>query len=252
MGKESRAIIKSKIGYHLSKVAPFGLRIGIRLRNGLKYIVRSRTMDRSIIKEVWISKVYDQFGIKVEKGDTVIDIGAHIGVFSTYAATLSETGKIYAFEPFMDNFKMLEQHKLMNQKENLFVFNKGVSDTAGKKTLFLSPDNNTGGHSLHLKNHSSNKIEIETIQLGAFCKEHNIHQIDFLKLDCEGAEFEILKSNESILDKVQKVVMECHPYANHTVSEMIGLLERNEFEIMRETHKSLEDIQMLYARKNRN
>lgn len=242
-------MLKNKIGYHWSKLAPFGKDVTINLKNGLRFIVRAKTMDRSVLKEVWLKNIYDQHGINVEEGDTVIDIGAHIGVFSVYAADRSKTGKVYAFEPFIENYKRLDRHKSINHKSNLHIFNKGVSSIDGTQMLFLSPDNNTGGHSLHLKNESTNKVEIETLTLPKFCEEHQIDKIDFLKLDCEGAEFDILKSNEAILDRVVKMVLECHPYANNTVQSMIDLLEKHHFKVMRETEDKGEATQMLYARK---
>jgi FkbM family methyltransferase len=244
-----KGILKGKLAYHLSKIAPMNFSIPIKLVNGLKYMVRARTMDRSVLKEVWIKNIYNKHGVKVNEGDTVVDIGAHIGVFSVYAAELSKTGSVYAFEPFINNYRMLEKHKIINHKENLFIYNKGISDREGTQTLFLSPDNNTGGHSLHLKNHSDRKAEIQTITLSGFCDREKIHKIDFLKMDCEGAEFEILRSDESILQKVNKIVMECHPYGNNSVEDIVSILERNGFKVVRESNNSPNGIEMLYAMK---
>lgn len=241
-------VLKGKFKYHLSKLAPTNTNITIALKNGLKFIVRARTMDRSVLKEVWIKEIYNKHGICVEKGDTVVDIGGHIGVFSVYAAHLSETGKVIAFEPFIENFKRLEQHKKINDKKNLFVYNKGVSSTTGVQTLHLSPDDNTGGHSLHLKTQSDNTIDIETVNLISFCETEKIDKIDFLKLDCEGAEFEIIKSSEAILSKVAKIIMECHPFADNTVDDMIEILERNGFTIIRESNH-IGGIEMLYCKR---
>lgn len=250
MSEQGKGILKGKIAYQLSKIAPKNTNITIRLKNGLKFIVRARTMDKSVLKEVWLRNIYNKYGITVEKGDTVIDIGGHIGLFSVYAAEMSQTGKVYAFEPFKDNFKRLENHKLINKKDNLFVYNKGISDKEGIQTLYLSPDNNTGGHSLHPENSENvNKVEIETIRLNDFCTKENIDRIHFLKLDCEGAEYEILFSDETILQKVDKIIMECHPFQEKTVDHMIELLERNNFTVIRELNNTSIGIEMLYARK---
>ena len=249
MKQKSKRVFKGKIGYHLSKLAPHNFKIGINLKNGMKYIVRSRTMDRAVIKEVWLKNIYNQHGIKVEEGDTVVDIGAHIGVFSTYAAELNKTGKIFAFEPFSENYTMLEQHKVLNKKENLTTYNKAVARATGKQTLYLSPNSNTGGHSFHLTKNSDREIEVETTTLRAFCDQNNIGTIDFLKLDCEGAEFEILQADKSILDNVKKIVLECHPYEHNTVMSMMALLKERGFKVYRDSSVSDEQIQMLYGKK---
>ena len=250
MSKSGKAELKGKFWYHLSKIAPMNTRIPIALTNGLKFVLRARTMDKSVLKEVWISSIYNKHNIDVEQGDTVVDIGAHIGLFSVYASSISETGKVYAFEPFVNNFKQLKEHKEINHQDNLSIYNIAISDKAGTATLNLSPDNNTGGHSLHLKTHSDNKVEVETMSLTSFCAQENIDKIDYLKLDCEGAEFTILQADESILNRVRKIVMECHPYEENTVDAMIELLGRNGFKVTRESNNSPSGTEMLYAINN--
>ena len=246
---QGKKILKGRFSYLLSKIAPKNSNITINLKNGLKFILRARTMDKSVLKEVWFKTIYDKHNIKVEKGDTVIDIGAHIGIFSIYASEISQTGNIYAFEPFIENYKRLEKHKIINNKNNLFIYNEGITDKEGIQTLYLSPDNNTGGHSLYLKSHSNKKVDIHTIKLMDFCEREKINRIDFLKMDCEGAEFDILMSNETVLKKVNKIIMECHPYKDNNVAIMIQLLERNGFKVIRESNNSTSGVEMLYARK---
>lgn len=236
-----------KLWYHLSKIAPMNTRIPIMLTNGLKFYIRARTMDKSVLKEVWVKSIYNKHGIGVAPGDTVVDIGGHIGLFSVYASSLSKTGKVYAFEPFLKNFEKLKEHKQINKQDNLFIFNKAIADKEGTQTLFLSPDNNTGGHSLHLKTESDNTAVVETLSLASFCKSENIDRIDYLKLDCEGAEFNIIKADESILDRVKKLVMECHPHGDNTVDAMIEILERHGFEVNRESSNSPSGNEMLYC-----
>lgn len=249
MNRGNRSILKSHLNYHLSKILPKGMNLSLKLRNGIEYIVRSKTMDRSIVKEVWMWNIYDQHGIKISDGDTVIDIGAHMGVFSVYASELNPSGKIYAFEPFIENFRKLEEHKQINKKHNLEVYNKGISDSEGTKTLFLSPDNNTGGHSLHLKQDSDRTVEIQTIRLDTFCQEKGIEKINYLKLDCEGAEFDILNSNKDILKMVDKIALECHPFEDNTIDSMTQLLARYGFKTYQE-NKPSHLPQMIYGKKS--
>ncbi len=249
MAQQGKGILKGRFAYLLSKIAPKNADITIKLKNGLQFIVRARTMDKAILKEVWIRNIYDKHGIFVEKGDTIIDIGAQVGMFSVYASERSQSGNVYAFEPFIENYERLARHKAINNKQNIFIYNEGVSSTEGIQTLYLSPDNNTGGHSLHLKNHSDKKVDIRTIRLADFCARHNINRIDFLKMDCEGAEFDILFSDEAILQKVNKLIMECHPFNNNKVATMVELLERNGFAVIREVNEGTSGVEMLYARK---
>lgn len=240
-------MLRKGIKYHLLKVLPYGKEVKINLGNGLKYILRSKTMDKSILKEIWITNLYDKHGIRVEKGDTVIDIGAHVGIFSTYASQRVGEGRVFAFEPHPDNFKMLSRHKEINGLSNLSVNNLAITGESGNKNLNVSPDNNTGGHSLYLKADSSKKIEVETMSLREFCEQEKIEKINFLKLDCEGAEFEILKSDQAILDRVEKVILECHPYEGNPASDMMEILEKNNFQLYRDSDIDLNKAHMIYG-----
>ena len=53
------------------------------LKNKIKYKVRSNTTDRVIINEIWLHKNYNPKGFKIKETDTVLDVGTHIGVFSS-------------------------------------------------------------------------------------------------------------------------------------------------------------------------
>ena len=242
-------MLKNKIGYHWSKLAPFGSDVKIKFKDGTLFKVRARTMDRSVVKEVFLKEIYNQHGISIEAGDTVLDIGGHIGVFNVYASQKAKKGKVYSFEPFSENFERLEMHAKINQLTNVSCINKGVSSVSGKQILNLSPDNNTGGHSLHLKTETDKKVEIDTITLADFYEQEGITKVDFLKLDCEGAEFDIVKGNLDKIKEIERIILECHPYGDNTVDEMIELLEEIGFDVKSEKDEKGDKVQMLYARR---
>lgn len=239
-------LISSIWSYHLSKILPKGTQVTVPLSNGLKIHLRSRTADRMIFKEIFLQEIYNKYGIDVEEHDTVIDIGANVGMFTLYASQKATSGKVFAFEPFEENYKLLMNQVNTNHLKNVFAFKKGVFNKEGKQDLFLSGIN-TGGHSIQFEQEGG-KITIDVITLSKFCADNNINRIDFLKIDCEGSEFEILKSDPSILQKVSKLVMECHPYGDETVDGMIDLLKNNGFHVIREACNH-ENIEMIYASK---
>ncbi|MEI6266157.1 MAG: FkbM family methyltransferase [Sphingobacteriia bacterium] len=240
----SDQVLKNKIGYHLSKILPRNTILSMPLMNGAKIFVRARTADRMIFKEIFIEEIYNKHNIEIEEGDTVVDIGANVGLFSVYASYKVGKGKVFAFEPFKENYEILSKQIQLNDLTNLFPHNLGVSSITGEQTLFLSPTN-TGGHSIKFDQGASSVI-IKTITLSEFCNSNNISRIDFLKIDCEGSEFEILESSPQILDSVKKLVMECHPYKNKSVEDMIELLEKHHFKVIEEDCNH-ENIKMLYA-----
>lgn len=181
------------------------------LRNGLRFKTRVGTFDRGIIGEVCLDKIYipnDEF--KIKETDLVIDIGAQIGIFSVFAASLANKGKIFCFEPVFDNFSFLKTNIELNKLNNVFAYNLAVSDTDGKREIFL--DNlNTGGHSIYNRSGTENIIVSESVDLNKWIEVNKFTNIDFLKIDCEGAEYEILKGlSDDKFKLIKKISMEYH------------------------------------------
>ncbi len=109
--------------------------------------------EKIILNEVFFSKNYfpkinKEQDFSLKENDVIIDIGAQVGVFSAYAASMAKRGKVYAFEPVKENFKRLEYHKDLNKLTNLTLINKGVSDKDKRIKMYLAQEN-TGGHSLN-------------------------------------------------------------------------------------------------------
>src|SRR3990167_6652949 len=89
------------------------------LRDGTKFLRRAGSFDRFVIWEVWSLHDYDKGGFEIKPKDTVIDIGAQIGAFSVYAAKKASKGKVIAYEPFLESFKILETNRKLNKIKNL-------------------------------------------------------------------------------------------------------------------------------------
>ena len=202
----NKDIFKNKFKYYLLKIAPKGFIVSIELKNNIKYKLRGRVADKTVLKEVWLKNMYNQFGVKVEDGDLVIDIGAHVGIFSTYAAENNKSGKIFSFEPFQDNFNRLKFHRDLNKKSNIKTLNYGIAGENGKKFFYVN-SKNSGGNSFIKNVERKKEVKIEAIKLSDFCKKEKIQKIDFLKIDCEGAEFEKFQNdldhNPNSSDKVR-------------------------------------------------
>lgn len=178
------------------------------LRNGVKYKVRGGTCDRGIIQEIWFWKIYTPPLFEIKPDDIVIDIGAQIGIFSIFASKLAPYGKVYSFEPVPENFKLLCENIRLNNCQNIFCFQKAISDKEGEEIIFLNP-HNVGGHSL-LVDFCGEKLSISTVTLENVIKKEKIEKIDFLKIDCEGMEYRILLSSKNCLRKISKIALEYH------------------------------------------
>jgi len=148
----------------------------------------------------------------INKGDTIIEIGANIGFFTTLFSTLvGKTGKVYAFEPSPDAFRILSQNITLNKINNVVLINKAVSDKSGWTKLYICPtgasDNRTidGGD-------KRETISIQTTSLDDYFKGLT-GKINLVKSDTQGNEGKVIEGMAKLL-KTQgnmKMVLEFLP-----------------------------------------
>lgn len=166
---------------------------------------------------------------------TILDIGGHYGYFSLFALKNSGVNsKIFVFEPDPENFKILSQNL---QNLNIQISNKGVSSFVGATTLFLG---NSTNHSIisdyALNNPKTKIITIQTVSLAYIMQQNGISKIDFLKMDCEGAEYDIiLNSDDKTLLKIRTLSLEFHDTkrSDQTANKLIERLQGLGFEVVK-------------------
>lgn len=201
----------------------------LEMRSGLKIRLRNRGADRSAVSEMFILDSYDQSGeFAIRPQDTVIDVGANIGAFTIVAARAASSGRVYAVEPSSANFVLLNENVRLNQLENVKTLNLALSASDGSAVLHF------GGECPSL--HFESGVETETVatrSLESLLNAEGLSRVDLLKLDCEGAEFDILlNASENALSRVHKIVMEYHNVSlekNHKV--LAEFLRRHGFEV---------------------
>ena len=126
----------------------------------------------------------------ITNGDTVFDVGAHIGRHTIHFSHLcGDNGTVYAFEPDRDNYGILQNNISRNKIINCETLPIALSDKQNNTTLHLNP-NSSEGHSIIAKGHtwSSDKheqIKVECQTLDAVCTTNDIEKIKLLKIDVE-------------------------------------------------------------------
>ena len=217
-----------------------------RTKTDLRIKIRVRSTDLMALTNVWMINEYDVEDFEINTNDTVIDLGAHIGLFSLLVSQLCKTGKILSFEPVSENFDLLVSNLKLNRIENILPFNMAVSKNSGRLDLFLN--NDQSAHSIFSK--SSESISAESPSLQKIFDENKISSCKLLKLDCEGAEYQIIDSLPSeYLDKIQNIVMEYHlaDTKPELIKSLILKIENAGFKIKTRPHYN--DMGFLIARK---
>ena len=214
--------------------------------------VRS-AMDVWSIKETFFDAFYSKIGSPVQNGWCVIDIGAGIGDFSIKAAYGKPDTQVFAFEPFLDSYRLLLENLKINNIDNVQPFQKAVWHQAGKLSLdrsILEPLQITSDE-INFHNPLPITEEIDAVSLLTFCKQVHISKIDLLKMDCEGAEYPIiLQSSPEIFMIIDRIVMEYHDLneqKNHR--HLVPYLEGQGYQVRYQQNDVHDYLGYLYAEK---
>jgi FkbM family methyltransferase len=170
--------------------------------------------DQSIIKEIFYHKRYSSY-FPFYKKCNILDIGAHKGFFALYAAlNCSSDSKIICFEPSHHNYTILTENINLNGLSNVHAVNKGVLAKAGNVKLYLYSSANNSilkEYENIIDKRSQEPETIQVITLLQIIDTFKLEYIDFLKMDCEGSEYDILYNLESSLyAKIKVISLEFH------------------------------------------
>lgn len=202
--------------------------IAVRTDSFINKVIDSHTVFTCIIE-----RQYEPNGFEIRPGDTVVDVGAHIGSFALLAS--ARCARVIACEPSPSNFRMLSENIACNHVENITALQMCVAGASGTRELFLDT-HNAARNGLYGVGYS---VSVLAITLTELFKQHTITQCDFLKIDCEGAEYEIIESAlPKTLAQIKKIAMEYHlpPYfgldkTKHSIASLVQKLESAGFSV---------------------
>ncbi|MCK5146657.1 FkbM family methyltransferase [bacterium] len=164
-------------------------------------------MSLYIYKEIFVEKCYDVELPDVEE-PVIIDVGSNTGLFTLRAKQLWPKAQVFCFEPFPPNYEKLQQTIEINHLENIQHFQKGVGGRDRTASLNIH-SNNIGGHSIYDISYTDKAIDIEIIDFKSVLEMTPEKKCDLLKLDCEGAEIEIIESiDASMALRIPRILFE--------------------------------------------
>lgn len=219
----------------------------INLRNGLKVKLRSRTTDIQAFANVWLAEEYKQKGFEIQKDDNIIDIGAHIGLFTVYVSQFCSKGKIFCFEPVSENFQLLLENIQINGLKNVNAFNLAVLESEEDVKIYLNQDKSA--HNFYETN--LNFENVKSISLKKIMDSNDISICNLLKLYCESPEYEILKAlPDQYFNNIEKICLEYH-IINNDFSDLNNLKTRlRNLDFSVKVLPTSEKLGLLFSRKN--
>ncbi|MBN1522172.1 MAG: FkbM family methyltransferase [Candidatus Aureabacteria bacterium] len=205
-----------------------------KLRNSVSLEVHKQTMN--VFKEIIMDECYMKglTELSPEMPLTILDVGANVGCYSLFMASRYPLARIIAFEPMKENYKFLSQNFQKNPDKNLVCENIAVFGQSGKITLKYIPQESFPTRASIFKYQSFwDEIEVPCLSLPDIFRKFGIFQIDLLKLDCEGAEYNILYSLPAeYFNKISQIVAEVHPGLTEkaNIDELEKHLKKNGYE----------------------
>ena len=193
----------------------------------LQVALRANSTDIGTFSECFHERIYSFPEIFQPK--VVVDIGANIGMASLYLSLSYPTARIYSFEPSSENLVLLNLNLRGNHCENTTVLPYGLGGGDATLPLYQPEVGGFWGYSIYA---SEGSALVETVQIrsakSAF-SELELKEIDLMKIDCEGAEVDLIFSLDSdYLSRIRVMIGELHPEVSNAY-RLLNLLNETHF-----------------------
>jgi len=197
-----------------------GSRIGKLLRMPLRLLPRGLVLpvlQGPLRGRRWISGASDHgcwlgsyefrkqrlFATLVSPGDTVLDIGANVGFYTLLASVLvGQRGTVVAFEPLSRNIELLQRHLRLNALSNVTVVNAAVGNRMGSVRFAAHQRSNSMG-----RIDENGALEVSLVSLDGLMDSGSIALPNVVKIDVEGAEYDVLQGSARLLARAQPAIL---------------------------------------------
>ena len=174
------------------------------------------------------------FKILSMRSRVVIDIGAHYGFYTLIAAKYCK-GVVYAFEPSMDNFKILKRNVEENSLNNVKLYRIALGDQCLEALLAIPKHGMSGENTLTNPKKALKSEKVLVKRFDDIALSEGLKSVDLVKIDVEGFELRVLKGFGDYLSKANSIICEIHPRMmlriGDNVSDIYKLLMNHGFRI---------------------
>jgi FkbM family methyltransferase len=137
----------------------------------------------------------------LEPGMVFVDVGAHIGQYTLVASPIvGASGQVHSFEPDPETFSLLARNVATNQLRNVHLNLTALFSGKGRKSLFLSSVIDIGSNSLVAPaTPSGQSCDVDCVALDTYLRSKGLSRVDVMKIDVEGAEYDVLRGAVDLL-----------------------------------------------------
>ncbi|MBI3724487.1 FkbM family methyltransferase [bacterium] len=231
-----------------------GRTLEVRFKDGPPLFLRGGLSDFHMFHRIFLRDEYRLAGAKPGEWECVVDIGANAGIFSTRVSGVAR--RVLSYEPVPSHFEQLSRNT--SRRANVTAVPKAVSGERGTLRIYRPlAESRSGAHSSYLENQGLSPDafdEAEAVTLDDVFSEHGISRCDLLKLDVEGAEYEILHAaSDETLSKVRAIHGEYHDVRaddpRTRIDAFRAFLEGKGFEAEAVPHRRKPNHGMIFARR---
>jgi FkbM family methyltransferase len=166
-------------------------------------------------------------------GATVVDVGANIGYYTClFSKIVGPSGSVHSFEPIPWSFEELSRNVVLNQMSNVVLNNLALLSKAGGVTMHRYPGPDPGQDSIGgFPGPNVKQLQVSAVSLDDYVAGHNLKDLDFVKLDVEGAEPAVIEGGRETLQSqnAPDLITEANPLRLHslgfTTDYLYSLLE---------------------------
>ena len=200
----------------------------LRLANGLRFRV-AHYVDAWTILQVLGRNDY---GVgRAEDWRVVVDVGANIGAFSVLAATAAPLARVYSYEPSADTCELLTSNLELNGlASRVVVHQRALAGRPGPVTLYAPEPSALRSTRVGRAGPGHPTTTVAAVTLAQAFADNALDRCDFLKMDCEGAEYEILAACPAdLFTRIDRIALEFHEWGGAHHGQLVEILERHAF-----------------------
>jgi FkbM family methyltransferase len=186
------------------------LRMPVRLPCGAWWVPRKDNLGEPLLAGTFETSEITFFERFLRPGMIVLDLGAHHGLYTLIASKrIGAHGKVFSFEPSPRERKALRLHLILNLCRNVTVEGLALGDENAEVYLYVVEGFQTGCNSLRPPAviSETSAVRVRVTRLDDWLNERKIYQVDFIKLDVEGAELAVLKGAAHLLESRPRPVI---------------------------------------------
>lgn len=199
----------------------------LSFKHGANFAFQDKETAIQTFKEIFVDEIY-----KLNGDETIIlDIGANIGLFSCYAALKSPMAKIFAIEADPANYEKLKRNFYSDKKlANMSAEHYALAAVTQERDFYCSDVSGWSSLSNTRGASQAHSVRVHGITINEFCEKHEIGVIDLMKIDIEGAEYELIMEDSKFFDvPCNKLILEAdvqsRMFPDYRIEDLTNILK---------------------------